>query len=63
MGDLRRSDLPLPRRLHYGSQPLRTGGVAIAAQRVVRYLERAGFVVLKKPPLAGYSALGRAREG
>jgi hypothetical protein len=32
---------------------------AIAAERVVRHLERAGFVVMKKPPLGGHSALGR----
>jgi hypothetical protein len=32
---------------------------AIAAERVVRYLERAGFVVMKRPPDAGGAALGR----
>jgi hypothetical protein len=32
---------------------------AIAAQRIARHLERAGFVVLKKPPLAGHSAIAR----
>jgi hypothetical protein len=31
---------------------------AIAAERIVRHLERAGFVVLKKPPLGGGDALG-----
>jgi hypothetical protein len=36
---------------------------AIAAERVVRHLERAGFVVMKKPPLSGHSALGRGFEG
>ena len=36
---------------------------AIAAERVVRHLERAGFVVLKKPSLGGHSALGRGFEG
>jgi hypothetical protein len=35
---------------------------AIAAERVVRHLERAGFVVMRKPPLAGHSALGRGFE-
>jgi hypothetical protein len=35
---------------------------AIAAERVVRHLERAGFVVMKKPPLGGHSALGRDSE-
>ena len=33
---------------------------AIAAERVVRHLERAGFAVMKKPPLSGHSALGAA---
>jgi hypothetical protein len=36
---------------------------ATAAERVVRHLERAGFVVMKKPPLGGHSALGRGFEG
>jgi hypothetical protein len=36
---------------------------SIAAERVVRYLERAGFVVMKKPPLGGHSAVGRGFEG
>jgi hypothetical protein len=35
----------------------------IAAERVVRHLERAGFVVLKKPPIIGGAALGRGHEG
>jgi hypothetical protein len=36
---------------------------AIAAERVVRHLERAAFVVMRKPPLSGHSALGRGLEG
>ena len=36
---------------------------AIAAERVVRHLEHAGFVVMKEPPLGGHSALGRGFEG
>jgi hypothetical protein len=32
---------------------------AIAAERVVRHLERAGFVVMKKPAEVGGAALGR----
>jgi hypothetical protein len=36
---------------------------AIAAERVVRHLERAGFVVMKKPPLGGHSALGSGYDG
>jgi transposase len=31
----------------------------IAAERVVRHLERAGFVVMKKTPIGGHSTLGR----
>ena len=36
---------------------------AIAAERVVRHLERAGFVVMKKPPIVGGASLGRGFEG
>jgi hypothetical protein len=32
---------------------------AIAAERVVRHLERAGSVVMKRPPAIGGAALGR----
>lgn len=35
----------------------------IAAERVVRHLERAGFVVLKKPAAGGHTAIGRGFEG
>jgi hypothetical protein len=35
---------------------------AIAAQRVVRCLERSGFVVMKRPPIGGGAALGRGFE-
>ena len=35
---------------------------AIVAKRLVRYLERARYVVLKRPPLGGLSALGRGSE-
>jgi hypothetical protein len=35
---------------------------AIAAERVVRHLERSGFVVMKRSPLGGHSALGRGFE-
>ena len=31
----------------------------IVAKRLVEHLDRAGFVVMKKPPTAGASALGR----
>jgi hypothetical protein len=35
----------------------------IVAKRLVRHLERAGFVVMKKPPIGGGAALGRGFEG
>ena len=35
----------------------------IVAKRLVGHLERAGFVVLKKPPIGGGAALGRGYEG
>jgi hypothetical protein len=31
----------------------------IVAKRLVEHLERAGFVVMKRPPIAGGAALGR----
>jgi hypothetical protein len=36
---------------------------AIAAERVVRHLERAGFVVMQRAPIGGGAALGRGFEG
>jgi hypothetical protein len=36
---------------------------AIAAERVVRHLERAGFVFMKRPPEIGGAALGRGHQG
>jgi hypothetical protein len=36
---------------------------AIAAERIVRHLARARFVIMKKPPLGGHSVLGRGFEG
>ena len=35
----------------------------IVAKRLVRHLERAGFVVMKKPPIGGGAALGRGHQG
>jgi hypothetical protein len=35
---------------------------AIAAGRIVRHLERAGFVVMKRPPITGGAPLGRGYE-
>ena len=35
----------------------------IVAKRLVEHLERAGFVVMKRPPQTGGAALGRGFEG
>ena len=35
----------------------------IVAHRLVEYLERAGFVVMKRPPISGGAALGQGFEG
>jgi hypothetical protein len=35
----------------------------IVARRLVEHLERAGFVVMKKPPIGGGAALARGFEG
>jgi hypothetical protein len=35
----------------------------IVAKRLVEHLERAGFVVMKRPPIGGAAALGRGYEG
>lgn len=35
----------------------------IVAKRLVEYLDRAGFLVMKKPPKIGAAALGRGFEG
>ena len=35
----------------------------IVAKRLVEHLERAGFVILKKPAIGGGAALGRGFEG
>jgi hypothetical protein len=34
----------------------------IVGKRLVRHLERAGFVILKRPPGAGGAALGRGHD-
>jgi hypothetical protein len=31
----------------------------IVAQRLVRYVDKAGYVVMKKPPLGGHSQIAR----
>jgi hypothetical protein len=43
------------RRVHSADEYM----AVIAAERVVRHLELAGFVVMKKPPEMGGAALGR----
>jgi hypothetical protein len=35
----------------------------LVAKRLVRHIERAGFVVMKRPPIGGGAALGRGFEG
>jgi hypothetical protein len=35
----------------------------IVAKRLVDHLERAGFVVMKRPPIIGAAAIARAHEG
>ncbi|MGO9390428.1 hypothetical protein [Rhodoblastus sp.] len=35
----------------------------IVVKRLVEYLDRAGFVVMKRPPEIGAAALGRGFEG
>ena len=48
----------LRKRVHNADEIM----AAIAAERVVRHLERAGFVVMKRPPEIGAAALGRGFE-
>jgi hypothetical protein len=47
------------RRVHSADEYM----AAITAERVVRHLERAGFVVMKRPPEIGGAALGHGFEG
>jgi hypothetical protein len=35
----------------------------VVARRLVRYLDRAGYVVMKRPPLGGHSQIGRGSKG
>jgi hypothetical protein len=46
------------KRVHYADELL----ARIVAKRLVEHLERSGFVVTKKPPLVGHSALARGFE-
>jgi hypothetical protein len=45
------------KRVHHADEYM----AAIAPEPVVHYLERAGFVVMKKPPLSGHAAPRRVR--
>jgi hypothetical protein len=38
------------KRVHSGDEYM----AAITAERLVRYLDRAGFAVMKKPPISGH---------
>jgi hypothetical protein len=46
------------KRVHNGDEIM----AAIVAKRLVEHLERAGFVVMRKPPAVGAAALGRGYE-
>jgi hypothetical protein len=46
------------KRVHQADENM----AAIAAERVVRHLERAGFVVMKRPSITGGAALARGYE-
>jgi hypothetical protein len=35
----------------------------VVAKRCVEHLERAGFAVMKRPPIGGVAALGRRHQG
>ncbi len=35
----------------------------IVAARLVEHMERAGFVIMKRPPVGGASAIGRGANG
>jgi hypothetical protein len=47
------------KRVHEGDQYM----AAIAADRIVGHLERAGFVVMKKPPSVGAGLVARGPAG
>ena len=36
---------------------------AIVAERLVEHLECSGFVIMKKPPIGGGTAIGRGADG
>jgi hypothetical protein len=47
------------KRVHNGDEIV----AQIVARRLVDHLERAGFVVMKRPPSADAAALGRGFQG
>ncbi len=48
------------RKRKHGAAEVMAG---IVAKRLVEHLERAGFVVMKRPPTPGAGALGRGHAG
>ena len=46
------------RRVHHADEYM----AAITAERLVEHLDRAGFVVVKRPAIGGAAALGRGSE-
>jgi len=46
------------KRVHHADEYM----AAITAERLVEHLERAGFVVMKRPPIGGAAASGRGDE-
>jgi len=46
------------KRVHDSDRPM----AAIAADRIVRHLERSGYVVMKRPPAVGGGAIARGFE-
>jgi len=47
------------KRVHHADEYM----AAITAERLVEHLERAGFVVMKRPAGVGAATLGRGAEG
>jgi hypothetical protein len=47
------------KRVHSGDEYM----AAITAERLVRYLDKAGFVVMKKQPIGGHSQIGQGSQG
>ena len=52
--------LPFALRFHGHKRVHNADEIMSVARRLVEHLERAGFVVMKRPPIGGGAALGRA---